>query len=198
MDISKLSDLGGLDGADNTPGLLGYVLFAPETWFETIAKAPKYSAAAAPGTSAIIAASHTFKPGLGFLRIYITLDSNQLKADMVGERDGRGLKFNFEGFHPGSKPESMEFLNIVKNIGGIMLVPDADGTLIQVGAEGLPCELAPSWDSAKLSSGRRGFTVKGDCYAVGIKIYTGAVVEKSKIGAPAPVVTTPEPAGDGS
>ncbi|WBO86257.1 hypothetical protein [Hymenobacter yonginensis] len=176
MDLAKLKNLDGPAGEDNTPGLLGYVLFAPEAWFTTIAKAPKYSAAqATAGTSAIIATDHVFKDGYGFLKLYITVDSNQLKADIVGERDGRGLKINFEGFHPGNKPESLEFLNLVKNIGGIMLVPDADGEYIQVGAEGLPVELLPSYDSGKLNSGRRGTMVKGEAYSTGLKLYRGNI-----------------------
>ncbi|GAA3953961.1 hypothetical protein [Hymenobacter algoricola] len=179
MDLSKLKALGGLEGVDNTPGLLGFVYFAPESYFETIAKAPAYSATqVSAGLSAVIATAHTFKAGLGFLKIYITLDSNELKADIVGERDGRGLKVSFEGFHPGNKPESLEFLNIVKNIGGIMLVPEPDGGFFQVGAEGLPVELTPSFATGKLSSGRRGTTVKGECYATGIKLYKGEIVEK--------------------
>ena len=179
MDLSKLTALDGPNGEDNTPGLLGYVLFAPEAWFDSIAKAPKYSAAqAAAGTSAIIADNHTFKAGLGFLKLYITLDSNELKADIVGERDGRGLKFGFEGFHPGNKPESLELLNLVKNTGGIMLVPTPDEEFIQVGAEGLPVELMPSFGTGKLSSGRRGITVKGECYATGIKLYRGDIALK--------------------
>jgi hypothetical protein len=179
MDLSKLTNLGGPAGEDNTPGLLGYVLFAPEDWFATIAKAPKYSPAQTKaGVSAIIAASHEFKDGFGFLKIYITLDSNELKADIVGERDGRGLKVSFEGFHPGNKPESLEFLNIVKNLGGIMLVPDPDGGFFQVGAEGLPVELAPSFGTGRLSAGRRGTTVKGECYATGLKVYQGDITMK--------------------
>ncbi|WP_375435082.1 hypothetical protein [uncultured Hymenobacter sp.] len=178
MDLSSLTHLGGLEGADNTPGLLGYVLWAPISWFTTIAKAPKYDGAAVAGTSARITADHAFKAGKGFLRIYITLDSNELKGEVVGERDGRGQKITFEGFHPGNKAEALELVNVVKNVDGIMLVPDADGTYIQVGAQGLPVELAPSYGSGKLSGGRRGTVLKGECYSTGIKIYEGDAIEK--------------------
>lgn len=178
MDLSNLSHLGGLEGADNTPGLLGYFLWAPIAWFDTIAKAPKYDPTKAPGTSAIIAESHTFKPGKGFLRIYMTLDSNELKGEVVGERDGRGQKLGLEGFHPGNKAAALELSNIVKNVDGIMLVPDADAQYIQVGAEGLPVELAPSYGSGRLSGGRRGITMKAECYSTGIKLYQGDVIEK--------------------
>ena len=188
MDLSNLKHLPGLDGTDNTPGLLGYILWAPTAWFATIAKAPAFSATAAAGTSAVIATSHTFKTGLGFLRIYITLDSNELKAEVVGERDGRGQKISFEGFHPGNKAESIELFNLMKNTDGIMLVPDADGTYIQVGTDGLPVEMSPSYGSGKLSGGRRGTTLKGECYAKALRLYKGDVVEKPAGTTPGTVV----------
>ena len=176
MNTFALSNLAGPGGDDNTPGLLGYILTAREDDFETIAKAPKTGVAA--GDTAIITADHVFKPTKGWTKQYITLDSNQLKADIVGERDGRGVKITFEGFHPGNRAEVLEFARVVKNLGLIMLVPDADGTYIQVGAEGLPVELAPSYDSGKLSSGRRGFIIKGEAYANGVYIYAGDVTMK--------------------
>ena len=180
MNTFELNNLEGPQGEDNTPGLLGYVLTALESDFTTIAKAPKTGAK--PGDTAVIATDHVFKPGKGFTKQYITLDSNMLKAAIVGERDGRGNKITFEGFHPGNKAVALEFARVVKNLGLIMLVPDADGTYLQVGSEGLPVELAPDYDSGKLSSGRRGFTVKGEAYANGLYIYAGDVLMK-----PAPV-----------
>ncbi len=176
MNPFELNNLEGPNGEDNTPGLLGYILTALESDFTTIAKAPKTGLKA--GDTAVIATPHVFKPGKGWTKQYITLDSNMLKAATVGERDGRGLKITFEGFHPGNKAVALEFGRVVKNLGLIMLVPDADGTYLQVGAEGLPVELAPDYDSAKLSSGRRGFTVKGEAYANGLYIYAGDVVMK--------------------
>ena len=177
MNTYALTHQPGPQGDDNTPGLLGYVYVAREDAFTTIAKAPKEGAK--PGDTAIIVDNHVFKDAAdGWAKVYITLDSNSLKAAIVGERDGRGLKINFEGFHPGNKATTLEFARIVKNLGLLMLVPDADGTYIQVGQEGLPVELAPDYDSAKLSSGRRGFTVKGEAYATGLYIYAGDIKVK--------------------
>jgi hypothetical protein len=179
MDTFDLKDLGKPRG-DNTPGLRNYVLIAEEEDFATIAKPPVVGATPnqAPGATAIISTAHTFNDGKGFVKVYITLDSNQLKASIVGERDGRGAKIAFEGFHPGNKAAAIEFANQVKNLGLIMLVPDADGTYLQVGSQGLPVELACDYDSAKLSSGRRGYTVKGEAYASGLVIYSAAVTMK--------------------
>ncbi|MDO7877821.1 hypothetical protein Q5H93_24000 [Hymenobacter sp. ASUV-10] len=176
MDTFDLRNMGGPNGADNTPGLRGYVLLAREDAFATIAKPP--TAFGAPGDTAVITTPHSFIDGEGWSKVYLTLDSNQLKADIVGERDGRGTKITFEGFHPGNKAAVLEFARVVKNLGLIMLVPDADGTFLQVGSEGLPVELAPNYDSAKLSSGRRGFIVKGEAYASGLVIYNAAITMK--------------------
>lgn len=176
MNTFELNDLQGPEGEDNTPGLLGYVYTALETDFTTIAKAPKTGTK--PGDTAIIVADHVFKAGKGWTKQYITLDSNQLKAATTGERDGRGKKITFEGFHPGNKAVALEFDRVVKNLGLIMLVPDADGTYLQVGAEGLPVELACDYDSGKLSGGRRGFMVKGEAYANGLYIYAGDILRK--------------------
>jgi hypothetical protein len=176
MNLFALNNLNGPQGQDNTPGLRGYILTALETDFATIAKAP--TTGTNPGDTAIIKEDHTFKTGKGWTKQYITLDSNQLKGDIVGERDGRGVKLSFEGFHPGNRAEVLEFARVVKNLGLIMLVPDADGAYIQVGGEGLPVELAPAYDSGKLSSGRRGFLIKGEAYSNGIYLYTGAITYK--------------------
>ena len=177
MNTYALTHQKGPQGNDNTPGLLGYVYVAREDAFSKIARAPKVGVK--PGDTAVIVDDHTFTdPADGWAKVYITLDSNMLKAAIVGERDGRGLKISFEGFHPGNEASTLEFARIVKNLGLLMLVPDADGTYLQVGAEGLPVELAPDYDSAKLSSGRRGFNVKGEAYATGLYIYAGDIKVK--------------------
>jgi hypothetical protein len=177
MNTYALTHQKGPGGDDNTPGLLGFVYVAREDAFKTLAKAPKVGVN--PGDTAIIVDDHEFlDPTDGWAKVYITLDSNNLKAALVGERDGRGYKIDFEGFHPGNKASTLEFARIVKSLGLIMLVPDADGTFIQVGAEGLPVELAPDYDSARLSAGRRGFTIKGSAYATGLYIYAGDIKVK--------------------
>ena len=179
MDPYELNNLTKPKGQDNTPGLRGYVLTADEDDFDTIAKAPKTGTKA--GDTAVITEPHTFKPGKGWTKQYITLDSNQLKGSIVGERDGRGMKIEFDGFHPGNRAEALEFFRVVKNLGLIMLVPDADGVFLQIGAEGLPAELAPSYDSGKLSAGRRGFAIKGEAYATGMFIYAGDITMKPAV-----------------
>ena len=177
MNTYKLTHQKGPGGDDNTPGLLGYVYVAREDAFKTIAKAPKTGTVA--GETAIIKEDHEFlDPTDGWAKVYMTLESNKLKAALVGERDGKGIKIEFEGFHPGNKAETLEFTRIVKNLGLIMLVPDADGTYIQVGQEGLPVELAPDYDSGTLNAGRRGFTIKGSAYATGLYIYAGDIKVK--------------------
>ncbi|WBO85989.1 hypothetical protein [Hymenobacter yonginensis] len=65
MDLSKLSHFSGLEGADNTPGLLGYVLWARTSWFTNFTKAPAYVGEAPP---AVIATAHAFQQGKGYAK----------------------------------------------------------------------------------------------------------------------------------
>jgi hypothetical protein len=120
---------------------------------------------------------HTFKTGKGFLRAYATLDTATLKLTPVGDRDGRGYKAELEFFNPGAGKEAAEFARIVKNESCLMLVKTPDGVVQQVGAEDLGAEIVGSYDSGKLSGGRRGTTFKAEAYQQGNQFYEGDITE---------------------
>ena len=148
-------------------------------WFEKIAGIKTTNAA---GDSVTIDGSHIFKddpdnPGkkYGFLKAYSTLDASQLKIDPVGERDGRGYKSSLDFFNPGNSKASAEFMRIIKNHNNIVLVKTPDGTVQQQGSEDLPAEIVGSYDSGKLSGGRRGTTYKSEAYQNGPLFYEGAI-----------------------
>ena len=177
--MAKLANLPGPQGKDNQPGLKGLIYIAPESWFEKIAGMKTTNA---PGDSVTIDGSHTFKdnpdtPGVkyGFLTAYATQDTAQLKLDPTGERDGRGYKAGLEFFNPGSGKPAAEFMRIVKNESCLMLVKTPDGIVQQVGSEGLGAEIVGSYDSGKLSGGRRGTTYKAEAYQQGNQFYEGTI-----------------------
>jgi hypothetical protein len=170
--MAKLTHLPGTGGKDNQPGLKGLVYIAPESWFAKIAGMKTTEAA---GDSVTIDGSHTFLEGFGFLKCYATLDTAQLKLDPTGERDGRGYKAALEFFNPGSGKEAAEFMRIIKNESCIMLVKTPDGIVQQVGSEGLGAEIVGSYDSGKLSGGRRGTTYKAEAYQQGNQFYEGVI-----------------------
>jgi hypothetical protein len=177
--MATLTHLPGPKGKDNQPGLKGLVYIAPEDWFEKIAG---FKTTTGAGDSVTIDGSHTFKdnpatPGVkyGFLKAYATQDTAQLKLDPTGERDGRGYKASLEFFNPGAGKEAAEFMRIVKNTSCIMLVKTPDGVVQQVGAEDLGAEIVGSYDTGKLSGGRRGTTFKAEAYQQGNQFYEGTI-----------------------
>ncbi|MBJ6109447.1 hypothetical protein JAO73_10510 [Hymenobacter sp. BT523] len=190
--MADLTDLPGPSGADNQPGLKSTIYLAPEDWFAQI-KGVKGTNAV--GDSVTVDGSHTFKPGKGFIKAYGTLDSGMLKLDPVGERDGRGKKATFEFFNPGNTKAAAEFDRTVKNLTCIVLLQTADGVVQQVGTAGLGCEVLGSYDSGKLSGGRRGYTFKGESYQNGNLFYEGDIVLKdgSSIAALTGIITPANP-----
>jgi hypothetical protein len=182
--MADLTHLPGPQGKDNQPGLKSTIFIAPEDWFEKIAG---FKTTNAPGDSVTIDGSHTFKddplnPGkkYGFIKAYGTLDTGALKLDPVGDRDGRGKKATFEFFNPGNTPEAAEFDRTIKNLSCITLLQTPDGVVQQVGSEGLGCEILGSYDSGKLSGGRRGYTFKGEAYQNGNQFYKGEIAVKGE------------------
>ena len=173
--MADLSNLPGPQGKDNQPGLKGIIYIAPEDWFDVI---KGFKTTGLPGDSVTIDGSHTFKPTKGFIRAYGTLDTVMLKLETVGERDGRGKKASFEFFNPGNTAAAAEFDRVVKNLSCIVLLQTPDGVLQQVGSEGLGCEIVGSYDSGKLSGGRRGYTFKGEAYQNGTQFYAGDITLK--------------------
>jgi hypothetical protein len=186
--MADFADLPGPKGKDNTPGLKTRVFIADEDDFLVI-KGTKTTTAV--GDSVTIDGSHTFKPGKGFINCYTTQDTNTFKLDPVGERDGRGKKIGLEFFHPGNSKAVAEFDRQIKNRSAIVLVETPDGEFLQLGSQGLGLEILGSYDTGKLSGGRRGFTFKGEGYQNGVLFYEGDITrpDGSKIDALTGVVT---------
>jgi hypothetical protein len=179
--MAKLSHLRGTQGKDNQPGLQQTIFAAPIDWFDKIAG---FKTTNNPGDSVTIDGAHTFKVNpdaavvggkYGFLKLYSTLDTAQLKLTPTGERDGRGYKASLEMFNPANTKESAEFMRIIKNFDCLILVKYPDGTIEQVGSEGLPAEIVGEFDSGKLSGGRRGTTYKAEAYQNGHQFYEGTI-----------------------
>ena len=173
--MADLTHLPGLGGKDNQPGLGQTIFIAPVEWFATI---KGFKTTTGVGDSVTIDGDHTFLLGFGFLKAYSTLDTAQYKLAPVGDRDGRGYKADLEFFNPGNSPESAEFMRIIKNHNNIILVRTPDGVVQQMGSEDLPAEIVGSYDSGKLSGGRRGTIYKAEAYQNGPVFYPGEITIK--------------------
>lgn len=188
--MADFADLPGPQGKDNTPGLKTRVFIADENDFLAI-KGVKTTTAV--GDSVTINGSHTFKDTKGFIECYTTQDTAMFKLDPVGERDGRGKKIALEFFHPGNSKAVAEFDRQIKNRSAIVLVETPEGDFLQLGSAGLGIEILGSYDTGKLSGGRRGFGFKGEGYQNGLLFYEGEIVrpDGSSLNADTGVVTPP-------
>ena len=88
---------------DNAPGTKKRVFAAPSRLITAIS-APT-GAGTTPGDTIVIPGDHTFGASDGFFELYTTLDTSQLTAESVGERDSRGHNVKLECFHPGIRSE---------------------------------------------------------------------------------------------
>lgn len=166
----------GLQGADNTGGMQVTSWGAPVSSFLLI-KGFKNTTAA--GDSVTIDGSHTFTSPAGFIPFYGTLGTGQLTSEANGERDGMGATNKFVFFHPGNRKEVAEFVRKGKNEDWIFLAKDADGTVEQVGTEGLPAKMTGKYDSATLGNGRKGWNIEVEAFANGKIFYEGTITEKT-------------------
>lgn len=169
VDIQDLKDQ---EGKDNTPGLKTKLYFAPESYFA------KGGIKKTGLNGVVISETHLFKPGKGFVEIYATLDGSEMKLDGTGERDSRGKAPAGEFYHPGNTVEAAIFDRVCKNQSGIMLYEELDGTIVQLGMEGLPVEITGAYTSGKVSGTRRGWTFSVSGYQNGMQHYTGEVTLK--------------------
>ena len=160
---------------DNAPGTKKKVLVAPSRLFTAIATPA--AAGAGDGDTIEITGNHTFAAPDGFVELYTTLDTQELVAEMVGERDSRILNPKFDCFHPGIYKELLEFGNWAKDDEFIVLVQLLDGTYVQLGNEDVGCDITYKLGSGKNSGGGKGATFTVETFGTPY-IYAGVVTLK--------------------
>lgn len=141
---------------DNAPGLRKNIYFAERDWFTALQEpaAPFTN----PGDSLRIATSHTFELGKGFIGMHTTLATAELVAEMVGERESRTNNPSLTAQHPGLTAEIIEFLQQMKSGDWIVIVETLAGEYIQLGEDGLECEVMYSFGSGRVDGGYQGVT----------------------------------------
>jgi hypothetical protein len=168
-------NLPGLEANENRPGLMKNIYIAPVRDFATLAvPAPTGNM---DGSSVVIAADHTFNVGRGWVRMYSTLESAQLIAETIGERDGRGHRSELTAFRPGVSAANIEFANKALYDEFIILVETLEGEFLQMGSErmGVECTGA-ALDTGTVGGGRKGYTFTFDTFG-SIYVYNGAITE---------------------
>ena len=86
----------------NASGLSNWLLLAPKPWFSTVAMPP--ASPTLPGQSIIITTDHEFysaSPHKGFVKVYTTQGSGELKHSWGGPLDSKGVTTTYEAKSPG-------------------------------------------------------------------------------------------------
>jgi hypothetical protein len=167
-------------GLDNAPGLKKKAFAAPRSWFAAtggLAVPTPDPMNPVPGENYLITGNHTFETGKGFIELYGTLDTAELTAETVGDRDSRTTNPKFVFQNPGLDAEGIEFAEMAKNDEWIILVEQLNGTFIQLGQDGLECDLVPSRSSGKVSGGYTGQTFTAESFGP-VFIYQGDITMK--------------------
>lgn len=141
---------------DNAPGLRKNIYFAERDWFETLQKPA--APFANPGDSLKITTDHVFETGKGWIGMHTTLATAELVAEMVGERESRTNNPSLTAQHPGLTAEIIEFLQQMKSGDWIVIVETLAGEFIQIGEDGLECEVMYSFGSGRVDGGYQGVT----------------------------------------
>ncbi|AWW32435.1 hypothetical protein DN752_21070 [Echinicola strongylocentroti] len=162
---------------DNAPGLRKTMWLAERDWFmaDTGLAAP-VAPFENPGDSLRISDTHTFETEFGFVPFHTTLATGELTGEMVGDRESRTNNPNLVGKHPGLTAEIVEFFQQKKNGDWIVLVQTLEGELIQLGEDGLECEVSFSFGSGTVEGGYQGVTVTITNYGK-LFFYEGDITE---------------------
>lgn len=162
-------------GKDNLGGTTTEFLFAPISYFDTIADVVDPLASTADRIT--IADDHTFLVGKGFVKLRGTVNTGKLIAELTGERDGHGMNIKSEIFIHGQDKEKALFVRLAKNDEFITLIKDNNtGEYIQVGTYDIPVEIKGNFDSGTLSDGRKGWSMMLEGFGNSLLWYEGAIL----------------------
>lgn len=168
MAVGVVKKISGLNGENNTGGLTQRWWFAPVADFAII---KGLKAVGVSGDAVTIDGTHTFTGDKGFYENYASQNENMIKLENVGERDNETFKASFEAYVPGNSKELAETLSVLKNTDVLVLVESNTGEVEQLGSALLPIRLTASYDSGKAGSGKKGWTIKGECFQNGKQFY---------------------------
>jgi hypothetical protein len=162
----------------NAPGVDRTILFAPISWFDTIASAPNTEVT--PGSDVMITGDHTFSvtsPLRGFIKLYTTDRTGEYSWKQVGDRDSRGFNLKFEAWVPYINTAFFSF--VAKAVELMVLVRDVECSTtqwFQMGTACSPCTVEGSeFKTGKNGGeGKKGTNVTFEAYASKPLVYTGA------------------------
>jgi hypothetical protein len=139
------------------PGGISRVWYCPIVDIATMPAPADPATATDMGSLATLASAITCATGKQFQEIYCTLETGQVKCQMVGQRDGKGFENSAELSFPGNTALLLGFEAYFANTPLIIIVKEKNGVLRVIGDLDNPAELdtADGQSGQKIADSRR-------------------------------------------
>jgi hypothetical protein len=168
----ELEDLQKDGCEENAAGIPLYVFYA---YMDDIEAFPVSIPANFEGIGSY-AGDFVFKSGKFFHRLYCTLETGDLTAELAGPRDGKSFANQLAITHPGNRAEAIGFAELVKNQDLLFVVPNMNGGYRVVGTPVFPARLdTSSITSGRVSGDSKNFSFVFEAKGRAAKHYAGAV-----------------------
>ncbi|KFF26878.1 hypothetical protein [Chryseobacterium vrystaatense] len=89
------------------------------------------------------------KENTGMIQIYLTTSSQEYSYETIGDPDSKNFKVKFNGTHPGTEQEALEFSKNYLEEGFVVLIPSCDKGVKVLGSPDAPLVFTSSHKSEK-------------------------------------------------
>lgn len=145
-------------GSDNMGGLATEIYFVPLTALKSM---PPFD----PEDGITRKGKFEFNTSeQGFVKLYVTYKSGDLKSEPVGDIDGRCSKKSGSFFHPGTTEEMAKFARAVQNTPGVFIALDTEGNRVVIGDAVNPATVKAQHAFGKSPEDRKGWTISYEAY----------------------------------
>jgi hypothetical protein len=150
---------------------IGYFGSIPD--FETIAKptAPFTN----PEDEYVILTPHVMKEGKKMLEFYTEQNRGEVTYEPIGSLDSTGFKASAKAFLPSETKKGNYMANKVRQSKYIVLFPDADGTINQIGTKEFPATIKMAKKTSTNENGALGYEIEIEAIMPKKLIYDAAV-----------------------
>ena len=122
----------------------------------------------------VIKTPHIMKSGKNFFELYTEVNKGSITYERLGSEDGGGFKATLAIFIPGDSKKLNYITNKVQSSKYIVLMPDSDGLINQLGSEAFPASIKLG-KTTETNEGVKGYTGEIVAYMPWKIIYEAAV-----------------------
>ena len=150
---------------------IGYFGSIPD--FLTIAKPT--APFTAPEDEYVVKTPHIMKTGKKMLQLYTEQNRGEVMYEPIGSLDSTGFKATAKAFIPGESKKLSYLANKVRQSKFIVLMPDADGAINQIGTQAFPATIKMAKKTSTNENRALGYEVEIEAIMHQKLIYDAAV-----------------------